>query len=260
MDTGMIKKAALLIRYGLDLKKYNRNADYKALAAEYRSCSDYRELVDAVAVGLGLEVVDANESGIVLAVAGKDTPFAPTSTDIDARCSQADYRQLMGICIAAIAAVAYQRPGALLSEVVQTVTLQDVYDKLILVAEEIIDQGETLDRSGTNRGLFEASQLVLKRSTRATTRAGNAMAGTIRWYLERAFKYLEDQRLVKRDGEQYGGEYKTLSRFRAMLAGRGSIDGVAAVQEALDDAVRRAAAKTTADKAASGSTIVPPDL
>ena len=38
------------------------------------------------------------------------------------------------------------------------------------------------------------------------------------------------------------------------------IDGVAAVQEALDDAIRRAAAKTTAGKAANGKTAVPSDL
>lgn len=249
MNAALTRKAALLVRFGLDLKKYNKNQEYKTLSAEYRAMPDFKETVDAVAEGLGLEVIDANESGIVLAVTTRDTPFAPTCLDISRQCSKAEYRQLMGICITAIAAVAYQRPGSLLSDAVQSVSVWEVEEKILAIADDIIAQGPTFDKTSVNAGLFEASQLIAKKRHISTTKTGEDVSGSLRWFIKQAFKYLEEQRLVKRDGDHFGGEYKTLSRFRATLANRGVSDAVTAVEEALGNAEKKLRAKNKAEAA-----------
>ncbi len=101
-------KAAELICFALQ-PKIARGADerYGALWSDYRTDENFRDIVDAVANGLGLVVIDATDQGLIVAPMDK-SPFSFRLADYQ-RGLDSKRRMLIGLVHLVIAAVSYPK-------------------------------------------------------------------------------------------------------------------------------------------------------
>lgn len=146
---------------------------------------------------------------------------------VHSRCTEVERRQLIGLSILSIAAVAFQRPGALSSDTACFVTRDEVYNKLVAMASE-------LEQTELDGGISESSKLIEKYKTLNTSsRTHKPTQDTLHWHLDQAFSYLAQHRYVKKESESEGGQYGMLPRFRIQLERGGVSYAYRAVQEAL---------------------------
>jgi hypothetical protein len=227
MNPELVKDASMLITYGLQPGVYGKLREYQALAARYRVNQDFRLAADAIAEGMGLRVAESTEHGVILAIMDSLSPFVPDVTSVHSRCVEVERRQLIGLCILGIAAVAFQRPGALNSDAACFVTRDEVYNKLVGMASE-------LEQTETDGGVSESAKLIAKYKTLNTpSKTHKPTQDTLHWHLDQAFAYLALQRYVKKESETEGGQYGMLPRFRIQLERGGVSYAYRAVQEAL---------------------------
>lgn len=227
MNPELVRDASMLITYGLQTSLYGKLNEYGVLTARYRTNHDFRMAADAIADGMGLRVAESTEHGIILSVIDNHSPFVPEVTAVHSRCTEVERRQLIGLSIIAIAAVAFQRPGALSSDTACFVTRDEVYNKLVAMASE-------LEQTELDGGISESSKLIEKYKTLNTSsRTHKPTQDTLHWHLDQAFIYLVQQRYVKKESEVEGGQYGMLPRFRIQLERGGVSYAYRAVQEAL---------------------------
>ena len=227
MNPELVRDASQLVTFGLQPSLYGKLHHYEALAARYRTNPEFRLATDAVAGGMGLRVAESTEHGIILSVVDHLSPFVPEMTAVHYRCSEVERRQLIGLCILAIAAVAFQRPGALSSEAACFVTRDEVYNKLVAMATE-------LEQTDLDGGVSESARLIAKYKTLNTSsKTHKPTPDTLHWHLDQAFAYLAQQRYVKKESEVEGGQYGMLPRFRIQLERGGVLYAYRAVQEAI---------------------------
>jgi len=227
MNPELVRDASMLITYGLQPSLYGKLREYEALAARYRTNHDFRMAANAIADGMGLRVAESTEHGIILSVMDNLSPFVPDVTTVHNRCTEVERRQLIGLCILGIAAVAFQRPGALNSDTACFVTRDEVYNKLVAMASE-------LEQTELDGGVSESARLIAKYKTLNTSsKTHKPTQDTLHWHLDQAFGYLAQQRYVKKESEAEGGQYGMLPRFRIQLERGGVSYAYHAVQEAL---------------------------
>ncbi len=104
-DLTDVRAAAELINFGLSRR--NRpveGSEYRTLLDRYRAELRFKDVVDTMAEGLGLEVLGTPRAGIVL-VPDPGGPFATRLGDL--RAMTEDERLVFGLVLVAIAAFAY---------------------------------------------------------------------------------------------------------------------------------------------------------
>jgi hypothetical protein len=217
MSSEMTLDAAQLIRYALDPKLLtDRSEEYRLLTQRYRMEVPFQDVVEAVARGLGLEVVDVSEWGLVLG-ARPGSPFMYSMSDWRKR-SAASYeaRILHGLAVVAIAACYYPDARALESEHHRPLSVGDVETFLRNAC------GELRRRSGDeppadNQPEYEQAWRIVDRQKSVAGSEQTWAERALQPVIRRCFELLADRGLVRKmKGEE---RWQPLNRFRSMLGG-----------------------------------------
>jgi hypothetical protein len=187
--------AGRLIQWGLrPLARPAQEAEYRELVEHYFDDSGFRATVRELADGLGLQLLDVSEHGVVLAPQD-DSIFALKPADFRPGSSKVDDRLLDGLAQIAIAATVFPRARDLDEDpdmVRAPVTLDEVEVQLRQLCERLSEEarGEPdPDASDENRGLIEAWRVYMQRldtiETRDSRKAMRATRRIIEYSLDR---------------------------------------------------------------------------
>jgi hypothetical protein len=116
------------------------------------------------------------------------------------------------------------------------VSVQDLHARIKSLADTIAarERGEAdADGSYVETGRAEAWEVVREKAEMARTSNNQVRSGSLYAHVERGLRLLEDQGLVRRRGDEGGGTYSPLRRFRKhaeLLAANGALEAVRAAQ------------------------------
>lgn len=187
--------AGRLIQWGLHPRaRSTTESEYRQLLDRYRDHLPFREIVQAIAEGLGLQIIGASTRGIVL-VPTEASIFASVPPDT----RSADERLLDGLIHIAIVATLYPlaqdleedptiaRPPLVVEHV--EATLRDICDRF---EEKSRGQPDPL-LNNQLAGLSEAWRVYLDRTAARTTSGQRASPVTTTRLIERALEFLHKQ-------------------------------------------------------------------
>lgn len=221
-DTQMLIDAGRLIQWALQPRAHPMTkAEYQQLLDRYRDQVPFRECVQAICTGLGIEISAVGPLGIVLTPTD-DSVFAMTSTDY--RCSgNAEGRLIDGLILVAIIATMYPRAQDLEEDLQiarPPITVEDVEKTLRTLCEQLEAASRHQPDPAVQElaaGLDEAWQAYHDRVATKTTSNGRASSGTTLQMITRAFDMLERQACVtitNRDGKK---SYQPTWKYQVMI-------------------------------------------
>ena len=188
----------------------------RELLRRYRTDGAFRGIVEAVARGLGLRVLDALDTGLVLA-ADADSPFSFRLQDFRQNLTVED-RLCHGMVQIAIAAYCFPTASSLEDDErgLIPVAVQDVVEYLTAACTEL-QRRATIDPDLARPELQEAWRIVLSRpETRDTgdgRRAAMALSGMVSWALDR----LAQEGMLRKDSDERGGRWHVRPAFRVQV-------------------------------------------
>ncbi len=205
--------AAQLVALGLQPRlRPAADGAYLDLVTRYRSDAAFRDVVDHVADGLGLTVLDADASGVVLAPR-TDSPFALRLGDYRANLS-VNERLLHGLIHVGIAAYCYPTPASLLDDDVRVCSVAAVERFLRDAAERLRERHGDDDPDAGQPELEQAWRLYLRRQAVRETADGRAGVSTTSGMVKYALERLADQGFMTKLSDAEGGTYRALHRYR----------------------------------------------
>lgn len=173
----------------------------------------FKELVASVATGLGLWVVGAPPSGIVLA-AQPGSPFWFRLSDLGL---SGEDQQMFGLVLLGLAALAYPTEAHLDATSAQIVSVERV-ERFMRMAVTPLKNLEAFE------GSFEAWTASAARVYEArpafvpTPKEKRAVKGCTQWSIEQVLDWLMRQKMAREAGRAYGpGRYFLTDRFRVMV-------------------------------------------
>jgi hypothetical protein len=224
---GDAESAARLISFGMRPKQLpGRDVVYSDLVRRYAEDSQFKQLTNAVAAGLGLMVLDVStQAGAVLAAT--DESVFEIKMDSYARQSKIRERRetekvLHGLVHLAVAALGFPRPDDLANDTyIGRVSVEQV-DGVVREACRILDE-RAARAEQNNDPLSDAPELeqawraYARRPAAAATKDGRLAQDTTRGMVSRALRFLAEQGfLVQVSGEQ-GGTYRTTPRYQVQV-------------------------------------------
>ncbi|MGH8904449.1 MAG: hypothetical protein ACRDYA_22895 [Egibacteraceae bacterium] len=206
--------AAQLVAFGLQPRVRPANdVAYGELMERYRTDPDFGDLVDQVADGLGLVVLDAATAhGIVLAPTAGSV-FAQRLADYRANMT-VQVRLLHGIIHVGIAAYAYPTPASLLDEDVRVVSVRAVEGFLRDACERLREQRGDADPDAGAPETEQAWRLYLRRQAARDTTDGRMGPNTTGGMIKYALEHLADGGFAQKISDADGGTYRALNRYR----------------------------------------------
>lgn len=209
-------EAGRLLAYGLQPRlRPARSEDYAALLRRYRDDVQLRTMVDGVAAGLGLAVLDADDYGLVLA-ATEESVFA-WHLDNYRRDMGVEERLLHGLVHLGIAAYCYPTAESLDPEeerVVRTVSAaaaeRDLRDTCQRLEERL--GGEDVPAASPELERALNAYLAQPATREAKIRARKTTLAMVQFALDR----LTQQGLLAKVSDADGGTYRTLAHTRSM--------------------------------------------
>ena len=244
-------RAAELIAFALQ-PKMARGSDerYGVLWSDYRSDEEFRDVVDAVANGLGLVVLAAADQGLIIAPMDRSAfrfRLADYQNGMDAK-----RRVLVGLVHLGIAAVAYPREADLEGDIVVRRTPEQVERFLRQACERLLETGERDPDAGEDAEEEMAWRTYLAMPSAKRTQKGRYSADCTLGQIIRAFEWLVTQGMARDAG---GGVYQLLDRYRVQVrevAGQVALEQLRALADGTDfDA--EAAAVTGAEGDSAGN-------
>jgi hypothetical protein len=226
-----VRDAAAIIEAGLSPSRRPPTQRLQALVAAYQTnMGGARTAAKEMAAQFGLTIVDVVMEGIVLAIAPeRDSIFIPKRNDL-LKEPGSEARLVRGLCNAAILACAYERQQSLISEAVQTVTVNDAYDLLVSASAALSKVDDP-----KYKGFTEAALIVERiKAESFSSKSERARLRTLRGRLIEAFETFVTQGQMVKDGEEEGGTYKTLFRLRKLLADESATAIVDVIKEAVE--------------------------
>jgi hypothetical protein len=225
-------EAARLLRYGLQPRLVPANDDqYTELVRRYRVDTDFRTLVEHVAIGLGLEVMDAGQFGVVLG-APRDGPFAYRLAEHRRRTNVGyEERLLHGLCFLAVAVRCFPQPAMLEEIEVRRVSVAAVDDFMRAVCEELRRRHGNADPRDDQPELEQAWRIWLRRNAVRQTPDGRRTPSSTRGMLSQVFELLDEQGMVQRRSDEEGGVYVTRTRFRLQVRELAATEGFQMLRE-----------------------------
>ncbi len=209
-DTEMLFDAGRLIQWALQPRIHPvTKVEYQQLLDRYRDQMPFREGVQAICAGLGIEISAVGPMGMVL-TATDDSIFAMTSTHYR-RSGSADDRLIDGLILVAILSTMYPRAQDLEEDaqvVRSSITVEDVEKTLRTLCEQLEAASQHQPDPSVQdlaAGLVEAWQAYRDRVATKTASNGRAATGTTVQMIQRAFDMLERQACVTimvRDGKK----------------------------------------------------------
>ncbi len=221
-DTEMLFDAGRLIQWALQPRVHPvTKVEYQQLLDRYRDQVPFRECVQAICAGLGIEISAVGPMGMVL-TATDDSIFAMTSTDYR-RSGSADDRLIDGLILVAILATMYPRAQDLEEDaqvVRPPITVEDVEKTLRTICEQLEAASQHQPDPSVQdlaAGLIEAWQAYRDRVATKIASNGRAGTGTTLQMINRAFDMLERQACVTtsvRDGKK---GYRPTWKYQVMV-------------------------------------------
>ena len=244
-------KAAELICFALQ-PKISRGADarYSELWSEYRSDEAFRDVVDAVADGLGLVVVDAPDQGLIVTPTER-SPFSFRLVDYQSGMDPTR-RMLTGLVHLAIAAVAYPREADLEDDIVVRRSADQVERYLREACKALADAEEKDPEAseGAEEALAWRAFMAMPSATK-TNKGGYTVNSTM-GLITRAFAWLVDQGMAR----QAGGTYQLLDRYRVQVREVAGHAALAKLRGAVDPAVIAGEELAVGEAATDGGVVV----
>jgi len=223
--------AAQLLGYGLQPRLRPASApQYAELIERHQSDVAFRDLVEHIADGLGLVVLDVGGTSGVALAATPGSPFELRLTDYRANLS-ADDRLLHGLIHVGIAAYGFPTSASLTDDDVRQASVQAVETFLragcLRLAEEHGDADPSTDQPETE----QAWRLYLRRQPTRDTADGRVGVSTTTGMVKFAFERLVAAGLATRASDADGGTYRLLGRYRVAVR---ELAATAAYRELLD--------------------------
>lgn len=193
-----------------------RDADYARLLNRWRADPDFRAMVETIAEGLELKVIEAGETALWVAPVDEASLFAASLTEVREKISEVD-KGLLALLQVAIAATFFPT-GRMLSAAADeppSASLEHLLNVLLELCERLRTEHAD-DMELANAGLRETWRAVLAKPLRqpdSKVAALSSLEGMVKMVLKR----LEDYGLLKKEG---GGEqdfWLPTPRYRAQL-------------------------------------------
>jgi len=213
-DLTQVRAAAELVAFGLQRRSRPvEGSEYRALLDRYRSELRFRDVVDTMAEGLGLEVLGTPRSGIVLA----PEPGGPFATRLaDLRTMDTTEKLIFGLVLIGIAAYAYP----------QDVDFDDPETKLVDVVKVDEFLRSAIDTLKAQQGAEGSAEERARAAAEAyadmpqliTTQTGRRGRGCTLKAIEDALGWLVDQGAAREAGTLGPDVYHLTDRFRLLVA------------------------------------------
>lgn len=221
-------KAAELIAFALQ-PRVARGADerYGELWSEYRTDEAFHDVVEAVANGLGLVVLDAPEQGLVVAPMER-SPFAFRLQDYSGGLTPTR-RMLIGLVHLGIAAVAYPREADLEDDIVVRRSVEQVERFLRDACQALADAEDEQDAIVGSPEEVQAWREFLSMPASKRMAKGGFSADCTMGQITRAFDWLVVQGMARQSGD----DYQLLDRYRIQvreLAGHAALERLRTIQ------------------------------
>jgi hypothetical protein len=206
--------AGVLLAHGLSAKLPTDGSEYGRVYQRYRTEPGFKELVDAVARGLGLSIVAVPATGIVLA-GEPGMPFAFRLSDLRLSTSE---QQLFGLVLLGIAALAYPTDQQLESASPPIISVSRVerFMRSAIAPLRQLDAVEDSFEAWTASAAAAYDRMPEFIPTPAQKRAAK---GCTQQVIESAFGWLVNQKMAREAaGRSYGpGAYFLTDRFRVLV-------------------------------------------
>ena len=215
--------AGILISLGLAGRNPTEGSDYARIYERYRTDPAFKDLVEAVASGLGLSIIGAPATGIVLA-GQLGSPFAFRLSDLGLSVED---QQLFGLVLLGIAALAYpteQHLDAMSAQIVSVERVERFMRSSIAPVKSLASADGSFDA-----WVVSAAAAYDRRPPFIPTPVEKRAAkGCTQRIVETVFDWLVRQRMAREGGRAYGpGRYLLTDRFRIMV---GELAGSEAVE------------------------------
>lgn len=208
--------AAQLISYGLQPRlRPAGTAGYADLVARCQADARFRDLVDHIADGLGLILLETGATTGIILAAAPGSPFELRLGDYRSSMS-ADERLLHGLIHIGIAAYTFPTPASMNDDDVRHASVHAVEGYLRTSCERLRDQhgdAVTDDQPETE----QAWRLYLRRQATRDTADGRVGVSTTTGMVKYAFERLVAAGMATRTGAADGGTYRLSSRYRTSV-------------------------------------------
>lgn len=209
-----------------------QSEEYRRLIEHYLDDPGFREKVQTISAGLGLDILEGvrREYSVVLAPTAESV-FSVRGGDYrtSAHYSE-DNRLLDGLIHVAVAATVYPRASDLLTDAAvrrNPVTVDDVETTLRGLVERLEAQRDRPNPAAA--GLYEAWRVYKNRSATKETKDKRAAPWTTRRMIEYALEYLCKQRCFRREN----AHYQPLRRYQVLVQEYAASRVYEAVEQAL---------------------------
>lgn len=222
--TKIVRDGARLVSFALRPKlAAGADEEYARLCGEYRVDAEFRDVVDAVVTGLGLNVLALTDYGLVIAPES-DSVFEFRLADYAKRSWDQRMRLLTGLAHVGIAAACYPREDDLESDHVVRRTVLAVEALITEVCRQHAEGAEDRDAAG-DPDVVDVWELWSATPQTRTTRGGGYAADCRLGIIGNAFEWLESQGFAKQ--VKPVGTFQVNDRYRIQirdLAGSDTLD------------------------------------
>jgi hypothetical protein len=248
--------ASQLIGYGLQPRLRPASTPlYAQLVERHQGDVGFRDLVEHIADGLGLVVLDVSgASGITLA-AVDGSAFELRLADYRSNLS-ADDRLLHGLIHVGIAAYSYPTSASLTEDDVRQASVTEVEAFIRAGCMSLQERAGGADPSTDQPETEQAWRLYLRRQSTRDTADGRVGVSTTTGMVKYAFERLVAAGLATRVSDADGGTYRLLGRYRIGVRELAATTAYRELMDAMTDHTPHSAAADrtnhTPDSAAAG--------
>lgn len=213
-------QAAQLVGFGLRPKlRPIEDPEYLELVRRYRQQDSFARAVQAVADGMGLDILDVTEAAGAVLGAREGSPFAIRLEDYYRRAKETQTRRrvLHGLAQLAIAACCFPRPDDLEDpEHAPRVAVNEVDEYLRDLCRRLDERysGQELDPPADQPEMERAWRMYARQPEAAATGDRRAHEGATRQVITKAFDALIEQGHMRKVSDDYGGTYRPTPAYR----------------------------------------------
>lgn len=192
-----IYRAARLIQWGLQPKlRPVQHGEYIELVREYMNRNEFREITSDIADGIGVEVLDVSEHGIILAPR-EESVFLLKSSDFRPGSSKAEDRLLDGLVQVTIAATIFPRARDLEDDPERPrppVTIDEIEEELRSLCKQLAEANKNEDPLSDDEmtGLYDAWRVYDNRYSTKETKDDRQSRSSTRRIIEYNLNKLKD--------------------------------------------------------------------
>lgn len=226
-----IADAARLVAFGLRPKLVPARDDaYRTLVRRARTDSEFAAVVNAVAGGQDLVVLEINDVSGVVVGSTEDSVFAVRMTEYARRTGgegKASERVLHALAHLGAATLAFPRPTDLANEnYLGRITVEGVEAFVREAATRLGAQAAEVDAADVDHetpGLEAVWRVYSRRARTGATGDGRKLSSSTLGIVSKALTFLADQGLLIRTSDERGGTFRTTPRYRTQVREAGQI-------------------------------------